>query len=69
MGTAHLFDVHDLLINLVFKKLSGYFDTNVGSKRDSRSYSKISQSIEVEPCDILFLTDVGEGVYCNLFIR
>ncbi|RCN30132.1 2,3-diketo-5-methylthio-1-phosphopentane phosphatase [Ancylostoma caninum] len=40
------------------KVLSGYFDTNVGLKGDSNSYTKICEQINVKPSDVLFLTDV-----------
>ncbi|CAN1179375.1 Probable bifunctional methylthioribulose-1-phosphate dehydratase/enolase-phosphatase E1 [Linum perenne] len=39
--------------------LSGFFDTNVGTKRESSSYIQISESLGVDnPSEILFLTDV-----------
>ncbi|KAL4204870.1 hypothetical protein AMTRI_Chr01g134360 [Amborella trichopoda] len=39
--------------------LCGFFDTMVGNKRESRSYSEIYQSLGVDkPSQILFLTDV-----------
>lgn len=38
--------------------LSGYNDTSTaGSKLDAASYTKISKTIEIEPCQILFLSD------------
>lgn len=37
---------------------SGYFDTNIGNKRESSSYKAIAKSIETAPEKILFLTDV-----------
>lgn len=37
---------------------SGYFDTNVGNKKESSSYKAISSSIKTPPEKILFLTDV-----------
>ncbi|KAL6738155.1 hypothetical protein Aduo_011732 [Ancylostoma duodenale] len=40
------------------KILSGHFDTNVGLKEDSNSYTKICEQINVKPSDVLFLTDV-----------
>uniref|UniRef100_I1M369 Probable bifunctional methylthioribulose-1-phosphate dehydratase/enolase-phosphatase E1 n=1 Tax=Glycine max TaxID=3847 RepID=I1M369_SOYBN len=41
------------------KYLSGFFDTTVGNKRETRSYVEISESLGVEkPSDILFVTDV-----------
>ncbi|GAV72310.1 Aldolase_II domain-containing protein/HAD_2 domain-containing protein [Cephalotus follicularis] len=39
--------------------LSGFFDTTVGNKRETRSYVEISESLGVdEPSNILFVTDV-----------
>ncbi|XP_074575025.1 putative bifunctional methylthioribulose-1-phosphate dehydratase/enolase-phosphatase E1 [Curcuma longa] len=39
--------------------LSGFFDTTVGNKRESHSYSEISLSVGVDkPSQILFVTDV-----------
>jgi len=38
--------------------LSGYFDTAVGSKRESGSYLAIAQAIDRAPGDILYLSDV-----------
>ncbi|WJX73284.1 hypothetical protein P8452_57085 [Trifolium repens] len=41
------------------KYLSGFFDTTVGNKKETRSYVEISQSLGVDkPSDILFVTDV-----------
>lgn len=37
---------------------SGYFDTNVGGKRDSASYSAIADAIDLAPEAILFLSDI-----------
>ena len=39
---------------------SGYFDTNIGSKREAGSYRKIAESIGIAPQDILFLSDIRE---------
>jgi enolase-phosphatase E1 len=39
---------------------SGYFDTNIGNKREAGSYRKIAESIGVAPRDILFLSDIKE---------
>ena len=39
---------------------SGYFDTNVGAKMDPAAYRKIAQTINLEPPDILFLSDIKE---------
>lgn len=37
---------------------SGYFDTNVGGKKDSASYRTIIDKLGVEPETVLFLSDV-----------
>ncbi|ESW21464.1 hypothetical protein PHAVU_005G072900 [Phaseolus vulgaris] len=43
------------------KYLSGFFDTTVGNKRETRSYTEISESLGVDkPSDILFVTDVHQ---------
>lgn len=41
------------------KYLSGFFDTTVGNKKETRSYVEISESLGVhKPSEILFVTDV-----------
>ncbi|XP_073297175.1 probable bifunctional methylthioribulose-1-phosphate dehydratase/enolase-phosphatase E1 isoform X1 [Primulina huaijiensis] len=41
------------------KYLSGFFDTTVGNKKETKSYVEITQSLGVDnPSDILFITDV-----------
>ncbi|XP_015887391.2 probable bifunctional methylthioribulose-1-phosphate dehydratase/enolase-phosphatase E1 isoform X1 [Ziziphus jujuba] len=41
------------------KYLSGFFDTTVGNKRETRSYVEIAESVGVDkPSEILFVTDV-----------
>lgn len=39
---------------------SGYFDTNIGNKREVDSYRKIAAAIGSAPDDILFLSDIKE---------
>jgi len=39
---------------------SGYFDTNIGNKREGDSYRKIAAAIGRAPDDILFLSDIRE---------
>ena len=39
---------------------SGYFDTNIGSKREAGSYRKIAQTLGTKPDEILFLSDIME---------
>jgi enolase-phosphatase E1 len=38
--------------------LSGYFDTEIGGKRESNSYAKIAQSLDLPATQILFISDV-----------
>lgn len=44
-----------------FQYLSGHFDTKVGLKGQSSSYSQIAKTIGIEPEAILFLTDIPAG--------
>ncbi len=39
---------------------SGYFDTEMGAKRDPESYRRITAAIEENPSDIIFLSDIVE---------
>ena len=39
---------------------SGYFDTNIGNKREAGSYRKIAATVGSAPGDILFLSDIPE---------
>ncbi|HXG28798.1 MAG TPA: acireductone synthase [Nevskiales bacterium] len=39
---------------------SGYFDTQIGGKREAGSYRRIAQDIGLPAGEILFLSDVGE---------
>ncbi len=39
---------------------AGYFDTNVGHKREFASYQNIARSIGLIPGDVLFLSDIVE---------
>ncbi len=39
---------------------SGYFDTEMGGKRDVESYRRIAATIEEKPSDIIFLSDIVE---------
>lgn len=36
---------------------SGYFDTNIGAKRDAVSYAKIADTIDIPAQDVLFVSD------------
>ncbi|CAL9243455.1 unnamed protein product [Arabidopsis halleri] len=41
------------------KYLSGFFDTTIGNKKESKSYKEITETLGVDnPSDILFVTDV-----------
>ncbi|KAJ9182916.1 hypothetical protein P3X46_006849 [Hevea brasiliensis] len=60
------------------KYLSGFFDTAVGNKKETRSYVEISESLGVDkPSEILFITDVlqeavaakGAGLEVAISIR
>lgn len=39
---------------------SGYFDTHVGAKRETRSYRNIAADIALPPGDLLFLSDIHQ---------
>jgi len=39
-------------------RISEYFDTNVGGKRDADSYRKIAKALDALPSDILFVSDI-----------
>ena len=39
---------------------SHYFDTKMGGKKEMRSYENIAQELQLEPFEILFLSDVPE---------
>lgn len=39
---------------------SGYFDTEMGGKRDAESYRRIIAAIEEKPSEIIFLSDIIE---------
>jgi 2,3-diketo-5-methylthio-1-phosphopentane phosphatase len=39
--------------------ISGYFDTRIGPKRASASYTAIAEQMEVAPADVLFFSDVA----------
>ena len=40
--------------------IKGYFDTNIGHKRDPKAYRKIAESIGLSTAEILFLSDTPE---------
>ena len=39
---------------------SGYFDTNIGSKRETTAYRHIAEAAKLPPGEILFLSDISE---------
>lgn len=42
------------------KHLSNYFDTKTGAKRDPETYKAIAEILDLEPQQILFLSDIQE---------
>lgn len=42
------------------KHLSNYFDTKTGAKRDTATYKAIAEVLDLEPHQILFLSDIQE---------
>ena len=44
---------------------SGYFDTNIGNKKDPLSYTKIAQSVGLSPNEILFLSDNPDEILAS----
>jgi 2,3-diketo-5-methylthio-1-phosphopentane phosphatase len=40
--------------------ISGYFDTNIGAKREAGSYRKIAEGVAQNPPEIFFVSDVVE---------
>ncbi len=40
--------------------ISGYFDTNIGAKRDPESYRLIAGELELESSTVLFISDVAD---------
>jgi enolase-phosphatase E1 len=40
--------------------ISGYYDTNVGGKKDPESYSRIAAGLELEAHSVLFVSDVTD---------
>ncbi|KAJ2785096.1 enolase-phosphatase E1 [Coemansia interrupta] len=43
--------------------ISGHYDTNIGSKQESQSYTKIAEDIGVLPKRILFISDNENEIY------
>lgn len=50
----------------ISNSISGYYDTQYGSKRESASYSKIVASMGADPGRTLFLSDIVEEVRAAL---
>src|SRR5690606_33040577 len=44
---------------------SGYFDTNIGGKKEKESYAEIARQFDLNPCEILFLSDVPVELYVS----
>lgn len=42
--------------------LSGYFDTTTGPKRDSNSYTRIVDALDLAPSELLFVSDMAAEV-------
>lgn len=40
--------------------LSNHFDTHIGHKREIQSYKNIARELNLEPCEILFLSDIAQ---------
>ena len=38
--------------------ISGFFDTNVGAKKDAESYRRIANGLKLRPSEIIFVSDV-----------
>ncbi len=39
--------------------ISGYFDTNIGAKKELESYTRIASELRIEPSSLLFVSDVA----------
>ncbi|ETE65165.1 Enolase-phosphatase E1, partial [Ophiophagus hannah] len=51
------------------KLFDGHFDTKIGPKVDSESYQRIAASIGCATNNVLFLTDVTQGVICVVRVK
>jgi enolase-phosphatase E1 len=40
--------------------INGYFDTNIGAKKEPESYRRIAAELQLEPWSIIFLSDVAD---------
>lgn len=60
-----LFFSHSQYGNLLHL-FSGFFDTNIGNKKESQSYQNIADSLKLKPNEIIFLSDV-EGEVNSAF--
>lgn len=47
---------------------SGFFDTNIGNKKESESYQNIANAINFKPAEIIFLSDIEAEVNSALSI-
>jgi enolase-phosphatase E1 len=57
IAAQKLFFGHTLYGNLL-PQFSGHYDTTSGAKQESSSYQRIAADMNIEPADILFLSDV-----------
>lgn len=39
--------------------IDGYFDTSIGGKKEAASYGRIAQALQVNPAEMLFISDVS----------
>lgn len=54
----------------MLKYIDGHFDTAVGAKQETSSYTAIAEKIGCKPEEILFLTDIVKGMlFCRNVIR
>lgn len=56
-----LFFSHSEYGNLLYL-FSGFYDTNIGNKKESQSYQNIANSLNLNPDEIIFLSDVEAEV-------
>lgn len=48
-------------------KLAGHFDTNIGMKQEKQSYENIIKEIDCAANEIMFLTDIVNGIPLKYF--
>lgn len=52
----------------ILNLFSGFFDTNIGNKKESQSYINIAKNLNLNPDEIVFLSDVEEEVNSALSV-